>query len=155
MLFRSVVTDLLNFGMPFIRYKLGDMAAFSGRQCPCGRGLPLIEKLAGRTADQFITPGGKRISPGALVLYLVDQAPGVMGQVQIIQDALEHLTLRYTPAPPLSTEIMQYQESKIRSLFGEEMKVSFEQVPEIPKESSGKYLFTKCLVDKDGKKTLE
>ena len=150
-----VVTDLLNFGMPFIRYKLGDMAAFSGRQCPCGRGLPLIEKLAGRTADQFITPGGKRISPGALVLYLVDQAPGVMGQVQIIQDALEHLTLRYTPAPPLSTEIMQYQESKIRSLFGEEMKVSFEQVPEIPKESSGKYLFTKCLVDKDGKKTLE
>ena len=44
-------TDLLNKGMPFIRYRIEDVGVPSDRVCPCGRGLPLMERVTGRVAD--------------------------------------------------------------------------------------------------------
>ena len=141
-----VVTDLLNYGMPLIRYKIGDMGALSDASCSCGRGLPLIKKLRGRTTDIFYAPDGKRIAAGALVLYLVDEAPGLIGQVQIVQDRIDHLLIRMTPDPAPTTETKEYQVKTVKRLFGKNMKVSFEFVDEIQKEKSGKYQFTKCLL---------
>ena len=141
-----VVTDLLNYGMPLIRYKMDDMGILSDEACPCGRGLPILKKLAGRTADIFYTPDKKCVTAGSLVLYLVDEAPGLLGQVQIIQDKLDHLIIRITSDPPPTREIKEYQKNTVRRLFGEKMRVSFETVNEIPFEKSGKYLFAKCLL---------
>ncbi|HSG27260.1 MAG TPA: hypothetical protein VLA34_02180, partial [Candidatus Krumholzibacterium sp.] len=56
-----VITDLLNRYMPFVRYKTGDMAIPSGRTCECGRGLPLFERIEGRTFDNIMTPDGRSI----------------------------------------------------------------------------------------------
>jgi aspartate 1-decarboxylase len=44
-----VITDLRNHYMPFIRYRTGDLAVQSDRKCPCGRGLPLLERIEGRS----------------------------------------------------------------------------------------------------------
>ena len=139
-----VVTDLLNYGMPLIRYKMGDMGILSDEACSCGRGLPLLKKIAGRTSDIFYTPDKKCVTAGSLVLYLVDEAPGLLGQVQIIQDSLDHLLIKMTPDPPPTKEIKEYQEKIVKSLFGERMRVSFEIVDEIPRGPSGKYQFTIC-----------
>ncbi len=49
---RIVVTELINFGMPMIRYEVGDRGVPSDRVCPCGRGLPLMEHVTGRVADE-------------------------------------------------------------------------------------------------------
>ena len=141
-----VITDLLNFGMPLIRYKMGDMGVISKRRCSCGRGLPLLEKVTGRSADMLRTPDGKQITAGSLVLYLVDEAPGSLGQVQIIQDKHDHLLIRMTPYPPPTEEIKEYQKQTVRRLFGADMKVSFEIVEEIPRGKSGKYQFAKYTV---------
>jgi len=138
-----VVTDLMNLGMPLIRYKMGDMGIISRRQCPCGRGLPLLEQITGRSADMLFTPDGKQITAGSLVLYLVDEAPGTLGQVQIIQDKRDHLLIRMTPDPLPSDEIKNYQKKTVKRLFGSDMRVSFEIVAEIPRSKSGKYQFTK------------
>ena len=46
-----VLTHLHNRAMPFIRYKIGDRARISGRSCSCGRSLPLIEEIIGRSFD--------------------------------------------------------------------------------------------------------
>jgi phenylacetate-CoA ligase len=144
-----VVTDLLNYGMPLIRYKMDDMGSLSDEVCPCGRGLPLLKNLAGRTADIFYSPDKKRITAGSLVLYLVDQAPGHLGQIQIIQDRLDHLVIKMTSDPLPSDEIRSYQAGKVKELFGPNMKVSFEIVDNIAREKSGKYLFTKCLINEN------
>lgn len=144
-----IITDLLNYGMPLIRYQMGDLGSISDELCPCGRGLPLLKKVMGRTADTFITPDNKRVTAGSLVLYLVDEAPGLLGQVQIIQDKKNHLLIRMTKDPLPTNEIMQYQVRTIKRLFGEKMRVDFELVDEIHREKSGKYLFTKCLVSTD------
>jgi len=144
-----VITDLLNYGMPLIRYKIGDMGILSDAPCSCGRGLPILKRIAGRSSDILYTPERKRITAGSLVLYLVDEAPGLLGQVQIIQDRFEHLIFRSTPDPPLTQKIIDYEKRTIKRLFGEKMNVSFETVNDIPNEKSGKYLFTKCLLTQD------
>jgi len=141
-----VVTDLLNYGMPLIRYKMGDMGILSDEKCPCGRGLPLLKRLAGRTSDIFYTPDKRCVTAGSLVLYLVDEAPGLLGQVQIIQDKLDHLTIKMTSDPAPTNEIIEHQAKIVKSLFGDSMKISFEIVDEIARSKSGKYQFTKCLL---------
>jgi len=144
-----VITDLLNYGMPLIRYKMGDMGILSDKLCACGRGLPLLKKIAGRSSDMLYTPDKKQITAGSLVLYLVDEAPGLTGQMQIIQDKLNHLIIRATSDPAPTTEIIEYQKRTVESLFGKKMKVSFETVSTIPREKSGKYMFTKCMLTED------
>ena len=141
-----IITDLLNYGMPFIRYEMGDMGAVSTRKCPCGRGLPLLEQISGRSADMLFTPDGIQITAGSLVLYLVDEAPGLIGQTQIIQDKIDHLLIKITADPAPSEELKAYQQRTVQRLFGPDMKVSFEIVDTIPRSKSGKYQFTKCLL---------
>lgn len=141
-----VVTDLLNYGMPFIRYRMGDLARLSGQCCPCGRGLPLLMDIAGRTADLLFTPAGKAITAGSLVLYLVDEAPGLLGQAQIIQDGVDHLLIKLTRQPPPSPQVMDHQRNKVRELFGPNMRVDFDLVEAIPREPSGKYRFAICAI---------
>ncbi len=55
---RVVVTDLANFGMPLIRYAPGDYAE-AGEPCDCGRGLPVITRIVGRSRDPAATPAGR------------------------------------------------------------------------------------------------
>jgi len=142
-----IVTDLLNYGMPLIRYRMGDLGKFSESACECGRGLPVIEEISGRAGDVLVTPAGKKISSGALVLYLVDEAPGLMGQVQILQDQINHILIRISSEPKVEEQVLQYQKDIIARLFGPEMKISFDFPHKIYREKSGKYLFTKYLVD--------
>lgn len=141
-----VITDLLNFGMPFIRYRMGDLGTIHPGPCPCGRSLPLLMKIEGRAGDALMTRDWRKIQSGALVLYLVDKAPGLVGQMQVIQDKPRHLRILMTNNPQPTREIIDYQTRTLKSLFGEDFQVSFETVARIPREDSGKYLFTKCLL---------
>ncbi len=144
-----VVTDFLNFGMPLIRYKMGDLGVVSDEACSCGRGLPFLRNLEGRTADVFFLRDGSRISASALILYLVDEAPGLTGQIQIIQDRIDHLIIRTTKDPELSQEIKDYQVKTIERLFGKKMCVFFQEVDRIEREPSGKYRFTICNIGEE------
>jgi len=58
-----VVTDFSNRAMPFIRYRVGDVGAPASpdEQCPCGRGLPLMDKVEGRINDLFVLPDGRML----------------------------------------------------------------------------------------------
>ncbi len=53
-----VITDLFNYGMPFVRYANGDVATPSANRCACGRGLPLLARVDGRVLDAIRTPAG-------------------------------------------------------------------------------------------------
>ena len=106
----------------------------------------MLKNIYGRAAETFFGPDGKRIMSVTLVLYLVDNAPGLLGQVQIIQDRLDHLVIRMTPVPLPTDEIKDYQVNKVKELLGPQMKVSFEIVDEIPREKSGKFRFTICEI---------
>jgi len=144
-LWKLLVTDFLNHGMPFIRYEIGDTGSLSQKKCPCGRSLPLLEMGVGRSADVMYSPEGNLISAVTLVLYLVDNGPPV-GQAQVIQDSLTHLQVRITKEPAPTQSLYEHYRKEIRRLFGDAMKVSFELVDSIAKEPSGKYRFAICKV---------
>ncbi|HON37604.1 MAG TPA: hypothetical protein PLY57_02405 [Deltaproteobacteria bacterium] len=141
-----IVTDLLNFGMPLIRYSTGDESTLVNRTCPCGRGLPLLEQITGRSGDMLVSPEGRCVVPAALSQYLIGEAPDLVGQIQVIQDRIDHLTIRMTKDPAPTPENMQHQKTMIEQLFGPGMRVHFEIVDEMPREKSGKYLFTRRLI---------
>jgi FkbM family methyltransferase len=56
-----VVTDLVNYGMPLIRYEIGDVGVISRDSCPCGRGFPLLKAVEEHIAGTIQTPDGKQI----------------------------------------------------------------------------------------------
>jgi phenylacetate-CoA ligase len=143
--YRLLITDLFNYGMPFLRYEIGDMGAIMNNTCSCGRGLPLMEMGVGREADIMYTPDGRVVPAVTMVLYLVDNGPAV-GQVQVEQDAIDHLIVRLTKDPPPDDCLFGFYRKEIAKLFGEKMTVTFEVVDTIANESSGKYKFARCTI---------
>ena len=53
-----LVTDLHNYATPFVRYAIGDIGLLSDDSCPCGRCLPLLASVVGRTLDTLQTADG-------------------------------------------------------------------------------------------------
>jgi phenylacetate-CoA ligase len=135
-----VVTDLTNYGMPFIRYKVGDVGILSERNCSCGRSFPMLQSVEGRAADYIVTPEGKYISGISLTENFAMLLPEIK-QLQIIQDRINHLLLRIVKANGYNNGT----EEKIRSLvlgrFGPNMTYELNYTDTIPQESSGKYRF--------------
>jgi len=135
-----VVTDLYNYGMPFIRYRVGDVAVPSDRKCPCGRGFPLLERVEGRTADYVVTPNGSLISGISLTENLATLVPG-LEQMQIVQEATDFLRLRIVPGEQFGDESFRAIETLIRKRFGPTMRHECELVEAIACEPSGKFRF--------------
>ncbi|WP_455368111.1 phenylacetate--CoA ligase family protein [[Eubacterium] cellulosolvens] len=77
------ITSLHNRVTPILRYRVGDMVIPLGDDCPCGRGLPLIRNIEGRTLDYIITVDGHYISPSTIMLAL-EQVSGI-SQYKVIQ----------------------------------------------------------------------
>lgn len=92
-----LITDLTNFAMPLIRYRVGDNAVV-GRACACGRSFPVIQEVLGRAYDYVEAPGGRRYH-GEFFMYVFEDlrgvAPGVH-QFQVVQTASLELEVRVT-----------------------------------------------------------
>lgn len=135
-----LVTDLTNRAMPLIRYRNGDMVTLSSRRCPCGRGLPMMEKVEGRDADYVVTPDGGLVSGISLTenfAVLIDGA----AQVQLIQEEVTYLRVRLVPDQRFSAGSRSQIASLVNETFGPSMRHSVELVDRIPQEASGKYRF--------------
>lgn len=135
-----LVTDLSNFAMPLIRYQTGDVITMSSRTCPCGRGLPLIEKVEGRDADYVVTPAGKLISGISLTENFAVLIRGA-AQVQIIQETLTHLRVRMVVDHQFTDQSREDIRKLVLETFGQTMNYDLELVDVIPQEASGKYRF--------------
>jgi phenylacetate-CoA ligase len=130
-----VVTDLYNFGMPFIRYVIGDRAVAGFGVCSCGRGLPTLRAVVGRQLDVLVTRDGRRL-PGELFPHLLKDFPAVR-RFQVVQESEEMVVLRLvlapgapSPADPVAREARTY--------LGPTMRFAVEEVDDIPLSRSGK-----------------
>ena len=97
-----IVTDLFNYAMPFIRYKIGDIAIASSEVCSCGRGLPIIKSVEGRVSD-FITTSSGKIVHGEYFTHLFYGEEGVE-EIQLLQERLDKICLRIVPSKKYSGE---------------------------------------------------
>ena len=59
-----LITQLNNYAMPFIRYRIGDIGLLSDELCRCGSPLPVLVELLGRSTATFRTRTGTLIHAG-------------------------------------------------------------------------------------------
>jgi len=140
-----VVTDLMNRAMPFIRYKVEDVGIPTDRVCPCGRGLPLMERVSGRVADFLIKEDGSKVAGISLIENTLTKVAGI-DQMQIVQEAMNLIRLRIVPNIDFSHQSQNVLIDYFKHLFGKSMEVSVEKISEIEPEISGKYRFSICRV---------
>jgi phenylacetate-CoA ligase len=141
-----LVTDLLNHAMPLIRYRIGDLGAWAAGTCPCGRGLPRLERVAGRVTDFLVGCDGRLVSGVYLATYVVAHRPS-LGQVQILQRKAGAVTYRIKPGHDFVPQNdLEYLQTTTRRYLGRETEVDSEVVEELPSEPSGKFLFSRSTV---------
>jgi phenylacetate-CoA ligase len=133
---RVLVTDLHNFGMPFIRYEVGDYARL-GPACACGRGLPVLEQIVGRAGQVAVDPTGRTFFPRLNHEFWAGVAPIL--QWQMIQRAADELEVLYVADDDLDAE----QTAKLLAHIREEMRyayrIGFSRVAAIKQSPGGKF----------------
>jgi len=130
------VTPLHNFAMPLLRYEIGDRAEV-GSPCPCGRGLPVIARILGRTKHELVLPCGRRRHPWLGTEEFAEN-PAIV-QHQIVQRSLEELEFRLVVRRPLTAaEETRLAEILTRNL-GHPFRVRFRYLDAIPRAPSGRF----------------
>lgn len=148
-----LVTSLVNYAMPIIRFRVGDMAAWSTSKCSCGRHWPTLEQIAGRVTDTFISSDGNEIHGQyfAFLFYFQDWTR----KFQIIQEQLDYIRILIVPKDTVRDPHRTYSDklaeiaAKMRVVMGEGCRVEFEFVQDIESSASGKYRYTISKVDRD------
>lgn len=134
-----VLSHLHNKVMPFIRYKIGDRARISKRNCSCGRNLPLIEEVIGRTFEIIEFPNGNKVG-GTFWTLVMKSAPGIK-EFQVIQRSLTNICINYVPENEIKNENLKIIEKNILKYSGSLLKIEFEKVDFIPVSKGGKLQF--------------
>jgi phenylacetate-CoA ligase len=134
-----VISDLDNYGMPFIRYAIEDMGRVTWERCECGLRLPRLESAVGRTFDIVRSPNGNNLG-GTFWTILLRKVEGVQ-RFQVIQERLDGLTIKIVPENGFSGRERDYITQKVHEACGEEMKVNYEIVDAIPMTEAGKHRF--------------
>lgn len=143
---KIIVTDLMNFGMPFIRYQIEDVGSLLSKECACGRGLPLMSVAGGRITDFLVTPDGRIISGASLTIYLIANTPGI-AQAQFVQEKKDEIILRLVPGRGYGDETTRALERQLPDFFGPSVSFKFDVVDHIPLSASGKHRFSISKLD--------
>jgi len=134
-----VCTSLVNYAMPLIRYRIGDVGIPLEERCSCGRSLPLLKMLEGRADDFLTTLDGRIISPTIFSPYPFKSLRGI-NQFKVIQERRDKLTIQIATEPdfPEDGHIQEEARKEIVKIFGEGMKVDFQILERIDIDPSGK-----------------
>lgn len=136
-----LLTDLTNYGMPLIRYKIQDAAKWLPGRCACGKNHRRIGVEAARLSNFLISPvDGSYVSGSTLTHYLLAEGPEI-GRVKIIQDATDHVVVMITGDEISNIEGASHIEQKMNDIFKGQMRCSMKYVDSIPLLKSGKYSF--------------
>jgi phenylacetate-CoA ligase len=139
---RLISTSLLNTDMPLIRYAVGDRGQMPSTQttCKCGRMLPVIKGIEGRTNDILMTRDGRRVSWLNPIFYGLP-----VREVQIIQETPDQVRMRYVPAAGFTPAVARSIVQRVQERLGI-VEVLLEPVDEVPRERNGKFRAVICKV---------
>jgi phenylacetate-CoA ligase len=125
-----VVTALDRRAMPFLRYRLGDLARFVDGPCPCGVSFPRLAAPLGRTLDLIRLPSGRVLTPNAFI-YLLRQVEGLR-QYQVFQEDLGRFVARlvFDREPPIA--LFDGLRERLLAFLGEPVALEFQVVDSLP-----------------------
>ena len=132
-----LVTDLHNYGMPFIRYANGDVAAISaGGPCACGRGLRKLARVEGRRVDMLRDANGELIS-GMLFISLLQVETQMLRAFQVVQRKSGEVELKVVRGREWDEERFSQTMKRVAGYF-KGLPVEAIICEEIPASKSGK-----------------
>jgi len=132
---QMVATGLLDTAVPLIRYEIGDVGQLPQREapCPCGRTLPLIEKIWGRLDDQIVTKDGRH----AVLIDRIFDPPLRTKEGQIVQRGIDKFLLRVVPDEKWTASDVQLLKRSLTEIVGD-VDVEVRIVREIERSWMGK-----------------
>lgn len=130
-----VTTCLMRNYQPLIRFRLGDLAAWDSKPCPCGRSMPVIKEVLGRIEDVVIGADGRQMVRFHGIF--VSQPHVVEGQ--IIQESLNSITARVVPTEDFNQDDVIDIRHRIVQRLGSGIQVRVETVPRIARTKAGKF----------------
>jgi phenylacetate-CoA ligase len=134
-----VVTHLATDSFPFIRYRTGDVGVLDARPCACGRGLPLLKEIQGRTTD-FVVARDGTVMHGLALVYVVRDVPGIR-KFKIVQESLERTRVLLAVDPDFDRADVGRIRAGMAQRLGGAVAIDVELVEDIPAEASGKYRY--------------
>lgn len=141
-----LVTDLNNRCVPLIRYQLGDLAVATSRACPCGRGLPLIERVIGRLQSVVLGTNGRYL-PATFFAHFFKEYQYAVARYQVLQVAHDRLDVRIIRKSRFTPETEQEIQRALNAVLGEDMRIRLEFVEAIPLGRTGKAQTCVCNIE--------
>jgi phenylacetate-CoA ligase len=134
-----VITHLDCHAMPFIRYRTGDVGRLLGGMCACGRGLQLMDVVAGRSTDHLVATDGT-LKHALSLIYVMRRMDNVR-HFQIHQDRQRGVEIRMVTSKPLSLAERQEIEHGVRLQLGQDVRLRLTLVDRIEPLPSGKHRY--------------
>lgn len=134
-----VVTHLATDDFPFVRYRTGDVAVMATGSCACGRRLPMLKEIQGRSTDFVIAANGT-VMHGLALIYVLRDLPAVAG-FRIIQESLQRTCVQIVPGDGYDSGTSSAIILGLQARLGHEVQIDIDLVNELPLERSGKFRF--------------
>jgi len=134
-----VVTHLSTNDFPFIRYRTGDVGVLGATPCACGRGLPLLQDIQGRSTD-FVTAADGTVMHGLSLIYILRDLAGVQA-FKVVQESIALTRVLLVADATLPADAEPKIISGFKQRLGAEVQVVVERVDHIPAEASGKFRY--------------
>jgi phenylacetate-CoA ligase len=130
-----VATNLINYAMPLIRYKVSDTVHLEVGEKSCHPGFPVIKYVEGRVDDTIYTKDGRKIGR----LSPVFRSDKKISNSKIIQGADGNIDVYIVLSEGHTSMHRRLLMDALRERIGDSVEISITVVPEISKESNGKF----------------
>ena len=134
-----VVTHLSTNDFPFIRYRTGDIGVLGATPCSCGRGLPLLQDLQGRSTDFVVAADGTVLHALSLI-YILRDLTGVQS-FKVVQESRKLTRVLLVTDSSFSSTSVDVIVNGFRQRLGADVQVLVDLVDDIPAEKSGKFRY--------------
>ena len=133
-----VITDLNNFSVPLIRYRIGDMAyAVEQTKCECGRSHSIIGSIVGRTQAMIACANGVWL-PGTFFAHFFKDFDWCIKHYQVHQERIGEFFLRIVPNGSFSEETQKKVVDLLSTYSGTDSRIIINVVDSIPLLATGK-----------------
>ena len=134
-----VVTHLATNDFPFIRYRTGDIGVLDTGTCSCGRGLPMLKEIQGRSTDFVIAADGT-VMHGLSLIYILRDLAGVQS-FKVVQESRALTRVQVVAGPEFQPSMVEQIVTGFQRRLGQGVAVQVELVDSIAAEKSGKFRY--------------
>jgi phenylacetate-CoA ligase len=142
-----LLTDLHNFRMPVLRYRVGDLVEPQGDPSaedywplPAGArvALPVLGRMQGRAGDTLVLPDGRRINANQpSYIFKTHGREGRVREYQFVQFPGGRVELRIVPGPAWNASWRPQLQAEVRQVLGTEVEVC--EVERLERRGRGKH----------------